>query len=103
MDPANNPYLAHHYENGGPARLKSSYNSANDSPLNKLVRHETTAAQAMELEDSVNSPYTGRPFSQTYFNILKTRRNLPVHAQRYVEMPPICVHHLANCIQGRVS
>jgi pre-mRNA-splicing factor ATP-dependent RNA helicase DHX15/PRP43 len=89
MDPRNNPYLAHHYEDDDSAPLKSTYHSKNDSPMNRLHRHETTAAQAMELEDSVNNPYSGNPFSQTYFKILKTRRNLPVHAQRYVE-PSSC-------------
>ena len=33
-------------------------------------------------EDGPNNPYNGRSLSKSYFNILKTRRNLPVHAQR---------------------
>jgi pre-mRNA-splicing factor ATP-dependent RNA helicase DHX15/PRP43 len=89
MDPRNNPYLAHHYEEDESAPLKSTYNSKNMSPMSNLPRHETTAAQAMELEDRANNPYTGSPFSQRYFNILKVRRGLPVHAQRYVSSPSI--------------
>ena len=33
-------------------------------------------------EDGPNNPFNGRSLSKSYFNILKTRRNLPVHAQR---------------------
>lgn len=45
-------------------------------------RHQTTAAQAELVEDGKINPFTGKPFSENYFTILKGRRNLPVHAQR---------------------
>lgn len=47
-----------------------------------LKRHKTTAAEAQKLEDGPKNPFTGAPFSQKYFDILKVRRDLPVHAQR---------------------
>lgn len=76
MDPRNNPYLAHMYseKNGD----ESSYSGA----FAKFKRHQTTAALAQEAEDADCNPFNDRPFSSTYFSILKTRRNLPVHQQR---------------------
>ncbi|KAH3672031.1 hypothetical protein WICMUC_004478 [Wickerhamomyces mucosus] len=44
--------------------------------------HKTTASQAEKLETSENNPFTGQAFTQKYFDILKARRDLPVHAQR---------------------
>ena len=59
-----------------------------ESPLSQFQRHKTTAAMAKKVEDGEVNPFTGEPFSQTYFSILKTRRDLPVHAQRgeFLEM-----------------
>ncbi|KAG7920098.1 hypothetical protein KL927_000778 [Ogataea polymorpha] len=45
-------------------------------------RNKTTAKFAKKLEDGEKNPFTGKPFSQKYFDILKVRRELPVHAQR---------------------
>jgi pre-mRNA-splicing factor ATP-dependent RNA helicase DHX15/PRP43 len=75
MNPRNNPYLAHMY----PEKNGVSGNG----PFAKFVRHQTTAALAQQVEDNDINPFTQQPFSSTYFSILKTRRNLPVHAQRY--------------------
>ena len=47
-----------------------------------LIRHQTTAEQAQKLEDGPKNPFTGHDFTTKYFDILKTRRDLPVHAQR---------------------
>lgn len=47
-----------------------------------LVRHKTTAKDAERLEDGPVNPFTGEEFSESYFKILKVRRDLPVHAQR---------------------
>lgn len=47
-----------------------------------LVRHQTTAKDAERLEDGPVNPFTGEEFSESYFKILKVRRDLPVHAQR---------------------
>ncbi len=77
MDPRNNPYLRHHYENDS-----NGYQNGYSTPLSKLRRHATTAGQAREAEDAQNSPFTGRSHSDRYLSILRTRRGLPVHAQR---------------------
>ncbi|SCU97022.1 LAMI_0F08614g1_1 [Lachancea mirantina] len=47
-----------------------------------LTRHHTSAADAAKLEDGEKNPFTGRPFTTRYVDILKIRRDLPVHAQR---------------------
>src|SRR5512140_1573428 len=72
-----NPYLAHHYQDDN-----NGQNNGFGGPLDKLERHKTTAAQAAKAEDSDLNPWTGQPHSQRYFDILKTRRNLPVCKQR---------------------
>ena len=104
-DPRSNPYLAHMYpgsdsdEDGGVSlqeessqtkpTVKSSYGAyqkngyASSGSMTDFKRHETTAAQAKAEEDGPANPFTGRELSGGYFNILRTRRNLPVHAQRY--------------------
>jgi len=86
MDPKANPYLAHMYEED----QGSTYSNGGGRAVNKdnllagLTRHATTAEQAKVAEDGPHNPFTGREFSKRYLSILKTRRNLPVHAQRYV-------------------
>lgn len=84
MNPEDNPYLSHWYENdtNGNSNGYSTPPNRSDGPLAKLQRHQTTAAQARAAEDGKINPFTGRPFSERYFSILKTRRDLPVHAQR---------------------
>lgn len=75
-----NPYLAHMYDNGN-----SNGHGAEpspDSPLAGMKRQHTTASQASKAEDSESNPFTGRPHSQKYFQILQGRRDLPVHKQR---------------------
>lgn len=90
MDPKANPYLAHMYEdstdssnysNGYENPIRSNGTGKN-SMLAKFKRHDTTAAMAKEAEDGSINPFSGKPSSPQYFSILKTRRNLPVHAQR---------------------
>ncbi|KAF2088973.1 pre-mRNA-splicing factor ATP-dependent RNA helicase PRP43 [Saccharata proteae CBS 121410] len=76
MDPKNNPYLAHHYDG------YNGYGNASSSDLDEQKRHATTALDAKKAEDGPNNPFNGRPLSDQYFGILKTRRDLPVHAQR---------------------
>lgn len=87
-----NPYLAHRdaqmddkgYSNGYGHGAKSSrvIGPSNGTTIGHFPRHETTSAMAKKAEDGPNNPFTGKPLSTQYFNILKTRRNLPVHAQR---------------------
>lgn len=79
LDPASNPYLAHMYENGDGNGYS---NGSRSSPFDKLKRHATTSQNAHDAEDGPNNPFNGQPLSQQYFNILKTRRDLPVHKQR---------------------
>lgn len=90
MDPKANPYLAHMYEdsvensgyrNGYEQPIRSN-GTGKISMLTKFIRHATTAAMAKEAEDGPNNPFSGKPLSPQYISILKTRRNLPVHAQR---------------------
>ena len=89
MDPASNPYLAHMYENGDDsygngygARNGDRNGTSSRSGLSNFQRHQTTAAQAHEAEDGPSNPFNNSPLSNQYFNILKTRRDLPVHKQR---------------------
>ena len=99
-DPKNNPYLAHMYEEdeiedtgyGSLSGSGSGYSygkpagnmngRGNSSSLASFPRHKTNAAMARRAEDGPNNPFNGNPLSKEYFNILETRRNLPVHAQR---------------------
>jgi pre-mRNA-splicing factor ATP-dependent RNA helicase DHX15/PRP43 len=80
LDPTVNPYLAHHYNGNGNGYAPAQKNSA----LEHFRRHNTTAEQAHLAEDGPNNPFNGTPLSSTYFSILKTRRDLPVHQQRSV-------------------
>ncbi|TPX62246.1 hypothetical protein PhCBS80983_g00454 [Powellomyces hirtus] len=59
-----NPYLAHH------------------DVLPTLIPGKTTSKQAEAYENAEKNLFTGRPFTQKYRDILKTRQNLPVHKQR---------------------
>ncbi|KAK7422864.1 DEAH-box ATP-dependent RNA helicase prp43 [Neonectria punicea] len=74
-----NPYLAHMHgnRNGGYGEELPS-----DSPFADMRRHKTTAKQAAKAEDLDSNPFTGRPHSQKYFQILQGRRGLPVHKER---------------------
>lgn len=47
-----------------------------------LTRYQTTAESAQRLESGERNPFTGQQFTQKYVDILRTRRDLPVHAQR---------------------
>lgn len=79
MDGKANPYLAHMYEeeNGW-----GSGEPSPNSPLAGMKRRQTSAQEASKAEDSNSNPFTGRQHSQKYFQILQTRRDLPVHKQR---------------------
>lgn len=87
-DPRMNPYLAHMYDS-----QDGEYTNGYGTPPKRLEtpasggfagfkRHQTTMAMARKAEDGPNNPFTGKAFSQKYLSILKTRRDLPVHAQR---------------------
>ncbi|KAI9843506.1 MAG: DEAH-box ATP-dependent RNA helicase prp43 [Sclerophora amabilis] len=89
MDPRSNPYLAHMnhependpYSNGYGNR--NGFNSSSSSSsLSNFSRHKTTATLAKAAEDGPNNPFNGQSLSTQYFNILKSRRQLPVHTER---------------------
>jgi pre-mRNA-splicing factor ATP-dependent RNA helicase DHX15/PRP43 len=96
LDPRQNPYLSHMYENqnqdeqdgyGNGFGFSSGLNKSNGgtgsgAAFSNFRRHATTAEMAASAEDGPANPFTGNQFSKKYFDILKTRRNLPVHAQR---------------------
>ncbi|KNG89788.1 pre-mRNA-splicing factor ATP-dependent RNA helicase PRP43 [Aspergillus nomiae NRRL 13137] len=79
-DPKDNPYLAHMYADA--SSNGNEWVEDKDSPFAKVKRHQSTAAQAQKIEDGDINPFSGQPYSSKYFSILKTRRDLPVHAQR---------------------
>ena len=93
-DPKSNPYLAHMYEEEEQDPNFNSYsygysrpalkttNSSYDPTPSRIPRHKSTAAMAVKAENGPNNPFNGSRLSPQYFNILKTRRNLPVHQQR---------------------
>ena len=77
-DGARNPYLAHMYEQNDAGAEEPSPNS----PFAGFKRRHTTAKQAEKVENLDQNPFNGQGHSQKYFQILETRRNLPVHKQR---------------------
>ncbi|KAL8931869.1 MAG: hypothetical protein Q9211_006679 [Gyalolechia sp. 1 TL-2023] len=97
-DPKMNPYLAHMYEdqsdsgyntgysngdsNGNGVKLGTQNDWGYNNSIANMPRHKTTADMARKAEDGPNNPYSGKPLSKQYFNILKSRRGLPVHTQR---------------------
>lgn len=88
MDPSQNPYLAHMYEEDTGSAGRPGKGGNTESILNTFRRHQTTTEQANKAEDGPLNPFNGNPLSNQYFKILKTRRNLPVHQQRdeFLEM-----------------
>ena len=97
-DPSENPYLAHMYQteedfdyNGYKA---TDGNGTARTSLSDFKRHATTALQAHKVEDGPNNPFNNAPLSKQYFNILKTRRDLPVHKQRSVVIPELAIVYM---------
>jgi pre-mRNA-splicing factor ATP-dependent RNA helicase DHX15/PRP43 len=90
-DPRKNPYLQHMYsdeterdECNRHHKPPSQLNGASSlGPLAGLKRHQTNAKLAQKAEDGQENPFTGESFSSRYVSILRTRRGLPVHAQRW--------------------
>lgn len=88
---AHNPYLAHW--NDDEAAVKGEY-SGTGGALSHFKRHATTSKQAKAAEDGPSNPFTGKPLSGKYMSILKKRRDLPVHQQRYAySSTPIYSHN----------
>ncbi|KAL8974192.1 MAG: hypothetical protein Q9197_001566 [Variospora fuerteventurae] len=98
-DPKMNPYLAHMYEDqNNDSGYNTGYSNSDGyrtggklgdqsalgggSAMARMPRHKTTAVMARKAEDGPNNAFSGKPLSKQYFNILKSRRGLPVHAQR---------------------
>ncbi|KAL7274102.1 DEAH-box ATP-dependent RNA helicase prp43 [Rhizina undulata] len=84
IDPSNNPYLAHMYQDDNTYldRSNGNGNGLERTILSTFKRHQTTAKQAMKAERGPKNPFNGKPLSQQYFRILEKRRDLPVHSQR---------------------
>jgi len=83
MDPSTNPYLAHMYEDDDTYKNgNGNSNGKARTGLSDFKRHATTALQAHIAEDGPQNPFNNEPLSKQYFNILETRRDLPVHKQR---------------------
>ncbi|KAI1000390.1 putative pre-mRNA-splicing factor ATP-dependent RNA helicase [Podosphaera aphanis] len=74
IDPASNPYLDHIYGTEG--------RSKQDTSLSAFKKHQTSAEEAHQAENGPKNPFNGLQLSEKYFQILKTRRGLPVHKQR---------------------
>jgi len=74
-----NPYLAHMVPDGYVPPVQAAR-----GPLRDFKKRQTTAKQAEKAELGPENPFTLKPLTTTYFDILKKRRELPVHAQRYV-------------------
>ncbi|SMQ54025.1 unnamed protein product [Zymoseptoria tritici ST99CH_3D7] len=95
-DDRSNPYLAHMYSdeengvsaNGANGRSNGNGRSTGGGDLSAFKRHSTTKKMAEGAEDGPSNPFTQQPLTDRYFSILKTRRDLPVHAQRqeFLEM-----------------
>lgn len=99
-----NPYLAHMYEDERKPRNGFKEDEpALDSPLAGMKRRQTTAKQASKAEDSPSNPFTGRAHSQKYFQILQTRRELPVSKQRYAHTERNLSERVLTCHQAGVS
>lgn len=81
-----NPYLAHMGSSTDDAEdrndRKTPVEDYKETPLSSFKQHETNAKQAQEAENGPLNPFNSKPLSQKYFDILKVRRDLPVHAQR---------------------
>ncbi|KNE62551.1 hypothetical protein AMAG_07759 [Allomyces macrogynus ATCC 38327] len=88
-----NPYLAHASSSSSLASAPSSSKmrinmdaslppAPTSGPFAGLIPGQTTAKQAMALEDGHANPFTGRAFTKRYRDILAKRRELPVTAQR---------------------
>ncbi|KAG5439636.1 hypothetical protein PCK2_000770 [Pneumocystis canis] len=76
-----NPYLSHLKTNS--QNTKSNIYANNFNFLwGSFKRHQSTAEQAQKLENGSMNPFNNVLFSEKYFNILKKRQQLPVHAQR---------------------
>ncbi|KAI9893352.1 MAG: DEAH-box ATP-dependent RNA helicase prp43 [Vezdaea aestivalis] len=82
MNPRGNPYLSHWEQVYGGYSPNGQTSTTDKNSLAKFRKHKTTVKQAKTAEDGPSNPFNEKTLSERYFNILKLRRNLPVHAQR---------------------
>lgn len=72
------------------AELRAHPPTPDDKPLqfhdggefNLEKRHKTSAEYGEKLGSGKQNPFTGEKFTKKYFDILKVRRDLPIHQQR---------------------
>ncbi|KAF2667817.1 P-loop containing nucleoside triphosphate hydrolase protein [Microthyrium microscopicum] len=86
---SNNPYLAHWNDDQNGQEYDAGQPTKNGaSPFDSWQRHASTDAMASKAEEGPANPFTLKKFSKRYFDILRTRKKLPVHAQRaeFLEM-----------------
>ena len=69
-------------KHGNKNRAEEPMNIHDEGEFSQIKRHQTSAEDARKMEDSETNPFSGKRFSEKYFEILKIRRDLPVHAQR---------------------
>lgn len=81
---SSNPYLAH---------MKTEKKSAGAPPV--LLPGQTTAEQQVAVEEGEINPFTNRPFTPHYYEILKKRRQLPVQKQRQEFLDMV---HKSQCV-----
>lgn len=79
-----NPLSIKYLDPYPPHLLEQSVNgSGQDRSIWKGFQlHKTSAKMAHDIEEGPLNPFTGKPLSKKYFDILQARRNLPVHLQR---------------------
>lgn len=79
-----NPYAAHLDSPQQQQQQQRGSNGAatnGSNPLDGWITRKVVGKQVEAAMDGPINPFTARPHSQRYFEILKQRKNLPVHQQ----------------------
>ncbi|KAK4049570.1 DEAH-box ATP-dependent RNA helicase prp43 [Microbotryomycetes sp. JL201] len=86
MAATDNPYLAH--LNEPHERMTGGSSSSGPAPFDGMIARKITSKQVEKCMDGQTNPFTLRPHSKRYFDILNVRKNLPVHQQmgEFLEM-----------------
>jgi pre-mRNA-splicing factor ATP-dependent RNA helicase DHX15/PRP43 len=76
-----NPYSAHLDKPSNAKQAQRPANGNTASPLDGWITRKVVGKQVATAMDGPTNPFTGRAHSTRYFEILKQRKNLPVHQQ----------------------